>query len=221
MEVKLLLIAGGSYLWGSVLWGYVLARLRGLPDFGTRDLPGGAGSIRQMGFLWGALVGLLDIAKAALAVRLARALAPSLGPGPEGLAVAVAVGAAALGVVLGHCWPIFFRFRGGLTVSGVLGTALGLGLYGPLAAGFLTGAAATGLAEVVRRRSARGRLPLFLSPVAFGGTVGHAALLLALLVGDASPGIPLIFALQGLIGIVRGLQVRRLGLVRAAQAGSE
>jgi len=76
-------------------------------------------SIRA-GRRWGLLVSLLDIGKAALVTAVFRVLAPDE---PAYLA-------AALFAVVGHVWPLYYRFRGGFGVSPMLG---GLLVIDPLA----------------------------------------------------------------------------------------
>jgi glycerol-3-phosphate acyltransferase PlsY len=105
------------------LLGVVLAYLIGSVSFGVmvgwwhrteirlRDLPGASGVFRQVGSGWGLLVGLLDILKG-LSVAW---LGWSLGLGDW------ALGAMGAAVVVGHCYPVYFGFRGG---GGIL-TAVG------------------------------------------------------------------------------------------------
>jgi len=70
-------------------------------------------TIRQAGFGWGALVLVLDLAKGFIPVFLA------IKYSNQTWIVALT---AALGVV-GHCWPLFAQFRGGMGLA-VLGGAL-------------------------------------------------------------------------------------------------
>lgn len=100
-----------SYLLGSLVVGILYSRLRG-DDIRNRDLPGGSGTFRQYGRQAAMVVTLLDILKGVLATLLARWLAPDW----TWLAV--------LGVVLGHCYPVFFRFRGGGGIAPFLGAML-------------------------------------------------------------------------------------------------
>jgi glycerol-3-phosphate acyltransferase PlsY len=64
-------------------------------------------TIRQAGFGWGALVAILDVAKGFLPTLLAVRYSGETW---------VIVLTAALGVV-GHCWPIFGQFRGGMGLA--------------------------------------------------------------------------------------------------------
>jgi len=64
-------------------------------------------TIRQAGFGWGALVAILDLAKGFLPTLLAVRYSNETW---------VIVLTAALGVV-GHCWPMFAQFRGGMGLA--------------------------------------------------------------------------------------------------------
>jgi glycerol-3-phosphate acyltransferase PlsY len=64
-------------------------------------------TIRQAGFGWGALVAILDLAKGFLPTLLAVRYSNETW---------VIVLTAALGVV-GHCWPVFAQFRGGMGLA--------------------------------------------------------------------------------------------------------
>ena len=70
-------------------------------------------TIRQAGFGWGALVGLLDLAKGFIPVFLAAQYSSE--PWVVALTAALAVA--------GHCWPVFAQFRGGMGL-GTFGGAL-------------------------------------------------------------------------------------------------
>ena len=84
-------------------------------------------TIRQAGFGWGALVAILDVAKGFIPTFLAFRYSGDTW---------VIVFTAAL-VVVGHCWPLFGQFRGGMGLAPFAGAlfvvnwvavAIGLGL---------------------------------------------------------------------------------------------
>lgn len=100
-----------SYLLGSLVAGILYSRARG-DDIRGRDLPGGSGTFRQYGRQAAVVVSVLDILKGVLAALLARWLAPEW------------TWLATLGAVLGHCYPLYFRFRGGGGIAPFLGAML-------------------------------------------------------------------------------------------------
>ncbi|WP_338425442.1 glycerol-3-phosphate 1-O-acyltransferase PlsY [Sphingopyxis kveilinensis] len=114
-----LLIAGG-YLLGSIPFGVLLTRAFGAGDL--RQI--GSGNIGATNVLRTGRKGLaaatllLDGAKGAAAVLLARHFVPELGDH-----AAMIAGAAAM---IGHCYPVWLRFRGGKGVATLLGLALAL-----------------------------------------------------------------------------------------------
>ena len=72
--------------------------------------PGGLNAARVLGRQWGLLVIVMDAAKGALAGLIGLAL---------GDAGAYAAGT---GVIAGHCWPVYNRFRGGKGVAAAGGS---------------------------------------------------------------------------------------------------
>ncbi len=108
-----------AYLLGSVPFGLILTRLAGLGDIrkvGSGNI--GATNVLRTGNKPLALaVLLLDGGKGAAAVALAWRFGPDM-----------AVFAAA-GAVLGHCFPVWLRFKGGKGVATTLGVLLALNLW--------------------------------------------------------------------------------------------
>ncbi|MGX7952249.1 glycerol-3-phosphate 1-O-acyltransferase PlsY [Tsuneonella sp. HG249] len=113
-----LLAAIAGYLLGSIPFGLLLARAAGLGD--VREI--GSGNIGATNVLRtgnkpvaaGTLV--LDLGKGLAAVLLAKALWPG------------AEGAAAVAAVVGHCFPVWLKFKGGKGVATNAGVSLGLAL---------------------------------------------------------------------------------------------
>jgi glycerol-3-phosphate acyltransferase PlsY len=111
----LLAIALGYGL-GSVPFGLILTRLTGAGDL--RSI--GSGNIGATNVLRTGRKGLaaatllLDLGKGFLAVWLAWRWLPDW------------VGLAALGAILGHCFPVWLKFRGGKGVATLMGVSLGL-----------------------------------------------------------------------------------------------
>jgi acyl phosphate:glycerol-3-phosphate acyltransferase len=117
-----------AYLLGSIAFAVLVSRAFGLPDprsYGSGNP--GATNVLRTGKKAAAVLTLLgDGAKGWLAVYLASRLA-------EAGSVELTMAAAAVAVILGHVYPVFFRFQGGKGVATALGVLLGLDLY--LAAG--------------------------------------------------------------------------------------
>lgn len=108
---------GLGYLLGSVPFGLILTNLFGegnLRSIGSGNI--GATNVLRTGNKGLAAATLLfDGAKGFLAVWLAAKWLPIVAP------------LAALGAVLGHCFPVWLRFKGGKGVATTLGVTLGLG----------------------------------------------------------------------------------------------
>src|SRR5512133_975087 len=122
MEILTLLAALGfailGYLCGSLTPSIWITRL--LKGVDVRD--GGSGhatttnTIRQAGFGPGAIVLILDVAKGFVPTWLAVHYAPTewIIPLTAGL------------VVVGHCWPLFAGFRGGMGLAAAAGALLAI-----------------------------------------------------------------------------------------------
>ncbi len=107
-----------AYLVGSIPFGYLAFRLgsgdqKDIRRFGSRST-GATNVLRLKGWAYAVPVAIMDVAKSALPVWLALRLF-----GDRRLAMATAVF-----VILGHCFPIFLRFRGGKGVSTAMGAYL-------------------------------------------------------------------------------------------------
>lgn len=110
-------LVAGAYLLGSVSFSVVVVRLFQGLDVRTvgSGNAGATNALRAAGRKAGAVVLALDVAKGITAVAVPRALEapPSI------------IGGAAVAVVVGHVFPVFFGFRGGkgvATSAGALGT---------------------------------------------------------------------------------------------------
>jgi glycerol-3-phosphate acyltransferase PlsY len=106
-----------GYLLGSIPFGVILTRMTGAGDL--RQI--GSGNIGATNVLRTGRKGLaaatllLDLAKGLVAVLLVA----RIWPGEQPLAAA--------GALIGHCYPLWLRFRGGKGVATLMGIALGLG----------------------------------------------------------------------------------------------
>lgn len=105
-----------GYLSGSLTPSIWITRL--VKGVDVRDAGSGhattTNTIRQAGFGWGALVLVIDIAKGFLPTWLALTYAPAV------WIVPLTAGAA----VIGHCWPLFAQFRGGMGLACAGGSLL-------------------------------------------------------------------------------------------------
>lgn len=105
-----------GYLGGSLTPSIWVTRL--VKGVDVRDSGSGhattTNTIRQAGFGWGALVLVLDIAKGFLPTWLAYRHTGSVW----------IVTLTAMAVVIGHCWPVFAQFRGGMGLASAGGCLL-------------------------------------------------------------------------------------------------
>lgn len=112
-----LLAALLGYAFGSVPFGLLLTRMAGLGDvrtIGSGNI--GATNVLRTGNKW--LAGgtlLLDLAKGLVPVLLAWRWFPDW------------VGLTAIAAVIGHCFPVWLRFKGGKGVATNAGVSFGLG----------------------------------------------------------------------------------------------
>lgn len=157
-----------GYLLGSIPFGVLLTRAAGAGDLRTI----GSGNIGATNVLRTGRKGLaaatllLDLGKGAAAVLLVDALLPGMS----------ALAAAA--VFLGHCYPVWLKFRGGKGVATLMG--LVLALYWP--SGLVYAAVWLGLLAVIRISSVAGMSAAISAPVstAFFGRIDLVLLALAL-----------------------------------------
>jgi glycerol-3-phosphate acyltransferase PlsY len=113
----MILWAAIGYGLGSIPFGMILARAMGLGnlrEIGSGNI-GATNVLRTGNKTAAALTLLLDGAKGAVAVLLARAFAPE-----------DSVQLAALAAMIGHCYPVWLGFRGGKGVATFLGVWLAL-----------------------------------------------------------------------------------------------
>ena len=104
-----------SYLLGSIPMGLILTKLAGKGDLrkvGSGNI-GATNVIRVGGLRMSVLVWILDMAKAVAAVFIGKYIA--------GDAFSAWCGFAA---IVGHCYPIWLRFRGGKGISSLFGVLL-------------------------------------------------------------------------------------------------
>ena len=141
-----------GYLAGSIPFGLLLTRAAGLGDvraIGSGNI-GATNVLRTGNKALAAATLLLDIGKGFAAV----VLVARLFPGQDALA--------ALGAVLGHCFPVWLGFKGGKGVATTLGVCLGLAW--PV--GLAYALAWTGMVALTRTSSLGGMCGAVAAPVA-------------------------------------------------------
>ena len=118
-----LLIAIGSYLLGSIPFGYLAGRLCGV-DIRTKGSGniGATNALRVLGKKWGYAVFLLDFLKAWLPVKLALGWGIALMVHPASAPGALA----GLCALLGHSFPVWLGFKGGKGIASSAGVIVGL-----------------------------------------------------------------------------------------------
>jgi glycerol-3-phosphate acyltransferase PlsY len=112
MNIALTLVI--AYLLGSIPFAYIIGRINGIDirNIGDRNV-GAFNVFRHLGFGPGFATVILDMAKGAGTIFLARILEV-----PE-----IVIFAAGLVAVIGHIWPVFLKFKGGrgeATIIGIL-----------------------------------------------------------------------------------------------------
>jgi glycerol-3-phosphate acyltransferase PlsY len=117
-----------AYLIGSIPFGYLIVLARRGADV-RESGSGGTGATnvsRQAGKAAGVLTLLLDALKGAVAVLAAQWLigAPSFAASSDRLPLSWLASAAAVAVMVGHCFPVWLGFRGGKGVATALGAFL-------------------------------------------------------------------------------------------------
>ena len=159
MTFALALMLG--YLLGSIPFGLLLTRLTGAGDLraiGSGNI--GATNVLRTGRKGlAAATLLLDMAKGLAAVLLAAHWLADAAP------------MAALGAMLGHCFPAWLRFRGGKGVATMMGVSLGLAW--PV--GLAYAVTWLGMLAVTRISSLAGMTAAVVAPVA-ALTMGRAGL---------------------------------------------
>ena len=114
--IELLAATVAGYLLGAIPTGYLLGRWLAGVDLRTHGSgsTGATNTMRVLGAKGFAATLVLDVAKAAAAILLARAL----GTGDVGACLA------AIAAIVGHNWSVFIGFAGGRGVACSLGTML-------------------------------------------------------------------------------------------------
>ena len=123
--VTLAVILVGSYILGSIPFGYLAGRFAGIDirKFGSGNI-GATNAVRVLGKKYGYPVFALDFLKGFGAVRISMLMASGPPPGwnsPEIFGIA-----AAISCVIGHSYPPWLKFKGGKGVATSAGTLFAL-----------------------------------------------------------------------------------------------
>ncbi|MBI4298891.1 MAG: glycerol-3-phosphate 1-O-acyltransferase PlsY [Chloroflexi bacterium] len=164
-----------GYTLGAIPFGLLIGKLvKGVDvrEFGSGKT-GSTNVLRTVGVKAGIAVLMLDMAKGAASVLIARFLSEA--PGTEV--------AAALATLVGHCWPVFIGFRGGR------GTAPGLGALFIMAPFLGILAASLGVVTIILSRY-----------VSLGSMIGTAAALVALMALSLIGIHPIEYMAYGILG---------------------
>jgi acyl phosphate:glycerol-3-phosphate acyltransferase len=122
--LTLALVLVGSYLLGSIPFGYLAGRTRGIDirKAGSGNI-GATNVVRVLGKAYGYPVFVLDFLKGLGAVRISIAIAASLRAESTSEVVGIL---AAVSAVIGHSFPLWLKFRGGKGVATSAGALFGL-----------------------------------------------------------------------------------------------
>lgn len=119
-----------AYLIGSLSFAVIVSKAMGMADprsYGSKN-PGATNVLRTGKKLAAALTLLGDGVKGWVAVYLTSVIGPHYGLGQQQVAMA------AIAVLVGHMWPIFFGFKGGKGVATAVGVLFGFNAWLALAA---------------------------------------------------------------------------------------
>ncbi len=110
--IPFLLVCLGAYLIGSIPFGLLIARTRGIDirEIGSGNI-GSTNITRALGFRWGLIVAILDACKAYLPALAARQLAPA-----DWQLLIIS-----LMPVIGHIFSFWMGFKGGKGVAATFG----------------------------------------------------------------------------------------------------
>lgn len=123
MNAVLWLLPVAAYLYGSVPYGFLAAKLlKGVDirETGSGNI-GATNAARVLGFKFFPLIFLLDVSKGLLPVLAAKGLVPPASFDPAPLVIITGVAA-----ILGHVFPVYLGFKGGKAVATSTGVFVAL-----------------------------------------------------------------------------------------------
>ena len=117
----LFLLCAVSYLLGTINFAVIFSKFRLRRDIRKQGSgnPGVMNMLRNFGFKWALIIFICDSLKSALPA-IAGAVLYGFGT-PEGTLALYACG---LSAVVGHCFPVFFKFKGGKGAASTFGVLL-------------------------------------------------------------------------------------------------
>jgi glycerol-3-phosphate acyltransferase PlsY len=127
MTLVLLASFALAYLLGSIPFGLIVSRVRGMDirQAGSGNI-GATNVWRVLGWKWGLATFLCDFGKGLVAVLIARQFAAHWIPHAHADELNFAGIAAAIGCILGHNFPVWLGFKGGKGVAVMIGSLLTL-----------------------------------------------------------------------------------------------
>lgn len=115
-----ILLALGSYFFGNITWARVVSKLNhgDITKYGSGN-PGTLNTWRAFGFWSGVITFILDFIKGVIPTLFAYLTFGYFGCNPE-----IAIYVAGASVVLGHIFPIIYKFKGGKGIATSVGVFL-------------------------------------------------------------------------------------------------
>ena len=106
-----------GYLFGSITFAYLITKLVKGKDIRTlgNHNPGAANTFKNVGPVWGILTGVLDSFKALIPMLIANYYFDIS---------SISLGLIGIGAIIGHCYPIYFEFKGGRAAATLIGLYL-------------------------------------------------------------------------------------------------
>ncbi len=126
MEILIvILVILTGYLLGNISPSIIVGRMMGVEirEKGSGNA-GSTNALRVLGKKAGAITLVIDVLKGTLAVYLGEVISAGFFPDPRLFGLL-----SGLSVVIGHIWPIAFKFKGGKGVATTFGVLLGINFY--------------------------------------------------------------------------------------------
>lgn len=103
-----------GYLIGSILFSYIFTKFATGKDIRTlgNNNAGAANTYKNVGTVWGILTGVFDSLKALIPILIAHHWFNLS---------SVSLGLIGIGAIIGHCYPVYFRFKGGRAAATLMG----------------------------------------------------------------------------------------------------